>query len=106
MWVTFSLCSSTFAYSGSSGPPASTRKASEPGPAATRYVLVSQPSLMERSTIMAMTVLSRRHGTHPYLLPDRRHRPLSGLLRSPGIRGAAAHADPRRGHQRLHGSAR
>src|SRR3954468_11663033 len=106
MWVTLSPCSSALANSGSSGPPASTRKASEPGAAATRYVLVSQPSLIERSTIMARTVLSRRHGTHPYLLPDRRDRPLGRLLRGARLRGAAPDADPRRGDQRVHGPAR
>src|SRR3954447_13662379 len=106
MWVTVRSCSPALAKSASSGPPASTRKASEPGPAATRYVLVSQPSLIERSTIMAMTVPSRRHGTHPYLLSDRRDRPLPRLLWGARLRGAAPDADPRRGDQRLHGPAR
>src|SRR3954454_9229834 len=106
MWVTLHPCSSALAKMRSIGPPASTTKASRFGPAATRYVLESQESVMARSTIMVGTVPSRRHGTHPYLLPDRGHRPLHGLLRSAGLRGAPPDADPRRGHQRLHGPAR
>ena len=38
--------------SGRTGPPASTRNASPPGPAATRYVFDSQSGCIERSTIM------------------------------------------------------
>ncbi len=47
-----------------------------------------------------------RHGAHPHLLPDRRHRPLRRLLRGARLRGAPPDADPRRGDQRLHGPAR
>src|SRR6478736_1151296 len=50
--------------------------------------------------------LRLHHGTHPHLLPHRRHRPLRRVLRGTGLRGAPAHADPRRGDQRLHGPPR
>src|SRR5687768_11303311 len=50
-----SACSS----SGRTGPPASTRNPSPPGPAATRYVFDSQSGCIERSTIMGGTLISR-----------------------------------------------
>src|SRR5689334_8812439 len=55
---------------------------------------------------MPGTLHSRGHGAHPHLLPDRRDRPVRRLLRGARLRGAPAHAHPRRGDQRLHGPAR
>ena len=53
-----SACSS----SGRTGPPASTRKPSPPGPAATRYVFDSQSGCIERSTIMRGTLVGIASG--------------------------------------------
>src|SRR4051812_38773705 len=62
MCVTRRSCSPALAISGSTGPPASTTKASVPGPAATRYVFESQPSLMDRSRIMDGTLRGMPRG--------------------------------------------
>src|SRR5215216_4043642 len=48
---------SALSSSGRTGPPASTRKPSPPGPAATRYVFDSQSGCIERSTIMRRTLM-------------------------------------------------
>ena len=51
-WVTVIPSASALSSSGRTGPPASTKNPSPPGPAATRYVLESQSGCIERSTIM------------------------------------------------------
>src|SRR3954454_20936645 len=85
MCVTSRSCSSALAMRGSTGPPASTKKASLPGPAARRYVFDSQPSLMERSRIMDGTLradAARPLGAHvadPVRLGDVGGLPLRGL---------------------------
>src|SRR5215208_2364066 len=53
-------CSAACSSSGFTGPPASTRKPSVPGPAATRYVFDSQSGCIERATIMAGTLVRSR----------------------------------------------
>src|SRR5918992_3846778 len=57
MCVTSRSCESAAATSGAIGPPASTRNASPPKAAATRYVFDSHCGLIERSTIMGLMEL-------------------------------------------------
>src|ERR687896_187510 len=57
MCVTSRSCESAAASSGAIGPPASTRNASPPGPAATRYVFDSHCGFFDCSTIMGLMEL-------------------------------------------------
>src|SRR5829696_8602352 len=58
-------CSAARSISGFTGPPASTRKPSAPGPDATRYVFDSQSGCIERSTIMGRTLSIRPLASGP-----------------------------------------